>query len=65
MQYDDHKPEDLDTDGEDHICDSLRYFCMARPITPREIKPKEIPLYDPLDQYKKGKRAYNKAIFRR
>ena len=65
MMYDEHKPEDLDTDGEDHICDSLRYFCMARPITPREIKPKEIPLYDPLDQYKKEKNSYNKAIFRR
>jgi phage terminase large subunit len=63
MMYDEHKPEDLDTDGEDHICDSLRYFCMARPIAPREIKPEEIPLYDPLDQYKNKK--HNKAIFRR
>ena len=62
MMYDEHKPEDLDTDGEDHIADSLRYFCMSRPIVPREIKVKEIPLYDPLNQYKKSK--YNKAIFR-
>lgn len=65
MMFDEHKVEDLDTDGEDHICDSLRYFCMARPITPREIKPKEIPLYDPLDQYKKERSSYNRAIFRR
>ena len=63
MMFDEHKVEDLDTDGEDHICDSLRYFCMARPIAPRDIKPEEIPLYDPLDQYKNKK--HNKAIFRR
>lgn len=33
--YDEHKPEDLDTDGEDHVADEVRYFCMARPIKPR------------------------------
>lgn len=35
LQYDDHKPEDLDTDGEDHVADESRYFCMSRPIAPR------------------------------
>ena len=35
MLYDEHKPEDLDTDGEDHVADEARYFCMSRPITPR------------------------------
>ena len=34
LQYDDHKPEDLDTDGEDHVADEVRYFCMSRPIKP-------------------------------
>lgn len=34
LQYDDHKPEDLDTDGEDHVADEVRYFLMARPIKP-------------------------------
>jgi phage terminase large subunit len=63
MMYDEHKVEDLDTDGEDHICDSLRYFAMSRPITPRKIEVKEIPLHDPLNQYTDNK--YNKAIFRR
>jgi hypothetical protein len=38
MQYDDHKPEDLDTDGEDHIPDSWRYMLMSRPIKPRVAK---------------------------
>ena len=35
LQYDEHKPEDLDTDGEDHIADAWRYMLMSRPISPR------------------------------
>lgn len=27
-------PEDLDTEGEDHIADEVRYMCMAHPIAP-------------------------------
>ena len=34
LQYDDVKPEDLDTDGEDHVADEVRYFCMSRPVKP-------------------------------
>lgn len=64
MMYDEHKPEDLDTDLEDHILDSIRYFCMARPIAPRVIEEDKKPMYDPLDQFKKADR-YNRAIFRR
>jgi hypothetical protein len=37
LRYDDLRPEDLDTEGEDHIADETRYFCMARPIPPRKI----------------------------
>ena len=29
--YDDHNPEDLDSDGEDHDADALRYGIMSRP----------------------------------
>lgn len=36
LMYDKHKVEDLDTDGEDHIADSTRYFCMSRPIQPQK-----------------------------
>lgn len=36
LMYDEHKPEDIDTDGEDHIADAIRYLCMARPIKPRQ-----------------------------
>jgi hypothetical protein len=40
LQYDEHKPEELDTDGEDHVADEARYFCMSRPIKPRmAVKP--------------------------
>ena len=35
LQYDEHKPEDLETEGEDHIADAWRYFLMSRPIKPR------------------------------
>jgi hypothetical protein len=38
LQYDEHKPEDLDTDGEDHVADEVRYFCMSRPIKPVHAK---------------------------
>jgi hypothetical protein len=42
LQYDEHKPEDLDTDGEDHVADEVRYFLMSRPIKPRvAAKPDE------------------------
>ena len=34
LMYDEHKPEDLDTDGEDHVADEVRYFLMSRPIEP-------------------------------
>ena len=31
QQHDDARPEDMDTDGEDHACDEWRYGCMSRP----------------------------------
>ena len=40
MMYDEHKPEDIDSDLEDHNLDSCRYFLMSRPIKPRmAVKP--------------------------
>ena len=48
--YDDHKVEDLDTEGEDHIADETRYFCMSRPIKPREAaKPDDYTGKNPLN----------------
>ena len=37
LQYSETKPEDLDTTGEDHVADEVRYFLMSRPIKPRPI----------------------------
>lgn len=34
LRFSNTNPEDLDTDGEDHIADEVRYMCMARPIKP-------------------------------
>jgi hypothetical protein len=33
MQHDEHKPEDIDSDAEDHCVDSVRYAAMSRPWT--------------------------------
>lgn len=50
MMFDDTKVEDLNTDLEDHIPDTIRYFCMMRPIAPRAIQTEYIPISDPLNQ---------------
>ena len=42
-------PEDLDTTGEDHIADEVRYMCMARPIAPTYKKKSLILGDDPLE----------------
>lgn len=33
MQHDEDNPEDVDTDGEDHAADEIRYACMSRPYS--------------------------------
>ena len=52
MMYDEHHPEDLDTDLEDHVSDETRYAFMSRPVKP--MRPVEQPqiFSDPLDQYR-------------
>ena len=51
LQYDETHIEDLDTDGEDHIADALRYMCMSRPIAPNKPTPKQPIYFDPLNQF--------------
>ena len=51
LQYDEHKPEDLDTDGEDHCADEVRYFLMSRPIKPRIAKKPDGYENNPLNVY--------------
>ena len=51
LQYDEHKVEDLDTDGEDHCADEVRYFCMSRAIAPRIPAKKDDFNENPLHVY--------------
>lgn len=42
LQHDTAKPEDVDTDGEDHAADEARYACMSRPYTRKSPMAKPI-----------------------
>lgn len=42
LQHDEDRPEDVDSDGEDHAPDEIRYACLSRPYTaplPAELVP--------------------------
>lgn len=45
LQHDTHRPEDVDTEGEDHAADALRYGCMSRPYV-RDASPVPKPRFD-------------------
>jgi len=47
--HDEKRPEDVNTQQEDHIYDEIRYACMSRPL--RTIHPKEIRQLQAQDQY--------------
>ena len=47
MTYSDSCPEDLDTRGEDHLPDEMRYMCMSRPIKPVKKQARK-EVWDPL-----------------
>lgn len=41
LQHDPDRPEDVDTEAEDHAPDTLRYACMARPyVVERKVNPR-------------------------
>jgi len=43
LQHDSDRPEDVDTDGEDHAPDECRYACMSRPwVSDNQPKPKPV-----------------------
>ena len=42
LQHDEMRPEDVDTDGEDHAGDETRYACAARPWVREADKPKPV-----------------------
>jgi hypothetical protein len=47
LQHDPDRPEDIDTDAEDHVADEARYTSMSRPWTPARKQAFE-GQYDPL-----------------
>lgn len=49
LVYSETDVEDVDTDGEDHIYDELRYLCMEFPVAMQIIKPPAPKPYNPLD----------------
>lgn len=48
LVYDARDVEDIDTDGEDHIYDELRYVCMKNPIAPPKKETPKPKVWDPL-----------------
>lgn len=63
--FDENKVEDLDTDGEDHIADETRYFCMARPIKPRAAAPVDEFASNPMSMFLDIRKEDIKAVSRR
>jgi len=57
-------PEDLDTKMEDHVADETRYFCMSKPITPRETIKQPAAQYSPLDIYPEQEKKDKYLLFR-
>lgn len=53
LQHDEHMVDDIDSDGEDHIADEIRYMCQARPVAPLIESPTYQPMYgaDPLNMF--------------
>ena len=43
------RPEDVDTEQEDHAADEWRYACMSRPIAPRIELPAPARVWNPLE----------------
>lgn len=47
LPYSLRKPEDVDTEAEDHAFDETKYFLMDRPIAPTKKPPRKPYVYDP------------------
>ncbi len=58
LVYDPMRPEDVDTAGEDHIYDALRYFLMSRPAAPEPPKARTRPRFDPLSGGPKRRKGF-------
>ncbi|MGB1373817.1 MAG: hypothetical protein ACPG6R_11895 [Aequoribacter sp.] len=64
LQHDETRAEDLDSDGEDHAADTVRYMCMARPWTSKKPKVKEpLKIVEPtLDELFKAQRTKQPGV---
>lgn len=51
LVYSDTRPEDVNTNMEDHAYDETRYMLMESPIAPRKHFKNRTPISDPLDLY--------------
>lgn len=49
LQFSAVRPEDVDTEQEDHAADEWRYACMSRPIAPRIELPAPARVWNPLE----------------
>ena len=49
LPYSQTKPEDIDTDAEDHDYDATRYFLMDHPVAPTKRPPKEYKPWSPFE----------------
>jgi hypothetical protein len=49
LVYDEKNVEDVDSNGEDHLYDAVRYVAMRNPIAPRQKAKERLIIYDPLD----------------
>ena len=52
LQHDEHRPEDVDTEAEDHAADALRYGCMSYPY----VRDKPLTAEERHQRYLKGRR---------
>ena len=56
LQHDPARPEDLDTDAEDHVADEARYACLSRPLIARATAPAPPPGAQPFARLAAGGR---------
>ncbi len=53
MMYSDTRPEDLNTELEDHVADEVRYLCMSKAVVPTVKEEPVVQWGDPLNQMRK------------
>lgn len=64
LPYSMKKPEDVDSDAEDHIYDEMRYRCMDTPLIPKLTRTGRVREYDPYRRYE-DEDNYGRGIYYR